>query len=80
MENMNQKILSHTDILRSLSAQDFLVFGREQVAYIKPVSLEEGERAYSLHAADGTFLTLQKSAETAALLARHNHLEALTVQ
>lgn len=67
---------SLNDMLRNLSAQDFLNFGLQQVAYIRPVHVE-GQPAWSLHAADGTALTIQDKAHLAAVIARQNDLEPM---
>lgn len=76
---MNTETPSPRDLLRALSAQDFLNFGLHQVAYIRPVHVE-GQAAWSLHAADGTALTVQNKAHLAAVIARQNDLEPVTLQ
>lgn len=71
---MNAPIPSREDILRNISAQGFLTFGVHQVAYLRPV-IAQGVPAWSLHAADGTALTVQNTAHLAAVMARQNDLE-----
>lgn len=65
--------------LRELSTGDFLTLGLNRIAYIRPVMLEEGGAGWSLHAADGTLLSVQDQFEMAAQLARHNDLAPVTV-
>lgn len=64
--------------LRNLSHQDFLNFGVHQIAYIKPIRMEEGQ-AYAIHAADGTALSVMDSLDGAILLAKHNNLYPVTI-
>ena len=75
---MNQQTPSPEDLLRNLSAQDFLTFGIHQVAYIRAVHIE-GQAAWSLHAADGTALTIQNNHHLAAVMARQNDLEPVSL-
>ena len=49
-----------------------------QVAYIKPV-LENGEPAFSVHAADGTQLAIISDRETAFQAVRQHDLEPVSV-
>ena len=71
---MNTQLPSAEEQLRKISAQDFLAFGLHQVAYIRPVHIE-GKPVWSLHAADGTALTIQNDQHLAAVMARQNDLE-----
>ena len=75
---MNAQTPRPEDALRNLSAQDFLTFGIHQVAYIRPIKVE-GQSAWSLHAADGTALTVQNNEHLAAVMARQNDLEPVAV-
>ncbi len=65
-------------ILKDLSQQDFLNFGIQQVAYIRPVVLKD-RKAYAIHAADGTPLSVMDTFDTAMIAVRHNDLEPATV-
>jgi hypothetical protein len=70
---------SGTDtILKSLTKQDFLNFGMQQVAYIRPVRVQN-RKAYAIHAADGTPLSVMDTIDTAVIAVRHNDLEPVTV-
>lgn len=75
---MNSQAPRPEDVLRNISAQDFLTFGIHQVAYVRPV-VQQGQTAWSLHAADGTALTIQNSAHLAAVIARQNDLEPVVI-
>jgi hypothetical protein len=66
------------EILKSLNRQDFLNFGLQQVAYIRPVSIQN-RKAYAIHAADGTPLSVMDTFDTALVAVRHNDLEPVTV-
>lgn len=75
---INDKDVSASEVLRKLTAQDFLRFGMQQVAYVRPIRLEN-RTAWSIHAADGTRLTVIDDLEAAVALVRHNELEPVTV-
>lgn len=66
------------DVLAGLSPQDFLAIGAGQLAYIRP--FHQGDAAlYSLHAADGTQLSILSSYEDAIAGARVNNLYPVTL-
>lgn len=65
-------------VLRHLSPQDFLTFGVQQIAYIRPVMMN-GTAAFAIHAADGTPLAFHENADMARALTRQNDLEPVTV-
>lgn len=75
---MTHKELDSTHLLKSLNTQDFLDFGLQQVAYIREVSIDD-RKAYAIHAADGTPLSVLDNMDTAITIARHNDLEPVTV-
>ncbi len=75
---MNTQNPSPFDMLRNISAQDFLGFGMHEVAYVRPVQ-HQGQLVWSLHAADGTALAIQGTAHLAAVLARQNGMEPVTL-
>lgn len=79
MDSHNSKIEHGRQMLRNLSSQDFLTFGVNQIAYVRPVSVM-GRIAYGLHAADGSPLTVIDSFEGAVIAARQNDLEPVTLQ
>ncbi len=73
------KLNEQLELLKTLSPQAFLAFGMGQVAYVRPVTINN-QQVFSLHAADGTALTLVDSLEGACALARQNDLDAVTLQ
>lgn len=75
---MTDKELYSLDSLKNLNSQDFLNFGIQQVAYIRPVFIED-RTAYAIHAADGTPLSVMDTLDTAMIVVRHNDLEPATV-
>lgn len=71
------------DTMRRISAQDFLNFGKQQVAYVRPLKSEDGsekEKSFMIYAADGTPLSAMESLESAMVVIRHNDLEPVTLQ
>ena len=73
------KDITVSNYFRNLSAKDFLTFGIQHIAYIRPIHFED-RTTWSVHAADGTPLTVLESEEIALALVRHNELEPVTVQ
>ena len=68
----------HSELLKHLSPQAFQAFGMGHVAYVRPVAIQN-RKVFSLHAADGTALTLVDSLEGALVLARQNDLDPVKV-
>ncbi len=66
-------------LLKSLSPQAFLALGNGHIAYIRPLELD-GNKAFAIHAADGSVLTLTDSFDNAVQLVRQNELDAVTLQ
>lgn len=64
--------------LKALSQHDFLNFGMRQVAYIRPVRVED-KTAYAIHAADGTPLSVVESRDSAIVVVLHNDMQPVTV-
>lgn len=64
--------------LKSLSVRDFLNLGVKDVAYIRPISIDN-RQAYAIHAADGTPLSVLDSLDNAIIVVRDNDLEPVTV-
>ncbi len=65
--------------LKSLTPQGLLMLGMNQIAYIRPAVANGDRRVWSLHAADGTLLSVQDHADQAIMLARTNDLAPVTV-
>jgi hypothetical protein len=64
--------------LRHLSPEDWADYGVNDVAYLKPVTLE-GEARYAIHAANGAPLAVMDSREVAQAAIMQNELEAVSV-
>ena len=61
-----------------MSSADFAAFGSEQVAYVKPVTIDD-EARFAVHAADGTPLTIAPSRDLAFAVVRQNEMEPVSV-
>jgi hypothetical protein len=57
--------------LKKLSAQDLLTFGLNDIAYLKPASVN-GQEVYAIHAADGSQLAFVANREV-GFAAMHQH-------
>ena len=69
--------LTHAATLRDLSAADWAAFGLEEIAYIRPVTIN-GVKAMSIHAADGTQIGAAPDAGlAAAAILQHEMAPAL---
>jgi len=75
---MNDRPKTASDFLRRLSSDDFLKLGTQQIAYIRPVSLN-GVESFAIHAADGTPLGFHDNEVEARALTRQNDLQPLQV-
>ena len=68
---------SITSFLRHLSPADFAALGVHDMAYVKETSVN-GERAYAVHAADGTPLTVLESRDEAFAVCVQNDMEPVS--
>ncbi len=64
--------------IRPLSPRDFAMYGRAEMAYLKPVTTN-GVPAYAVHAADGTYLWRSADRELAVATLRQHEIEALSI-
>jgi len=64
--------------LKNISAKEFALWGIQDIAYIRPVTVE-GHKVYSVHAADGTQVAVMKTPEVAMATVLQNDLEPLSV-
>lgn len=64
--------------LRQMSAHDLSRWGVGVLAYVKKISLQDGE-AYAIHGADGEPLGVAPSREVAFAGLRQNDLEPISV-
>jgi hypothetical protein len=67
-----------TAVLRDMTAEQLLQFGRHQMVYLK-AAMRGGELLFMLFAADGTRLVTVDSVETAVEMAAENGLEFVPI-
>lgn len=65
---------------KELSKDDFLDIGMNQIAYVKPMKVDEEKSAYSVHAADGTQISVMDTYDTAVAAVRFNDMYPVTLQ
>jgi len=63
---------------RHMSAHDLAAFGVQDLAFIKPVSVND-EVGYAIHAADGTQMALVGDRDVAFAAVRQHGLEPVSV-
>ncbi len=64
--------------IAGLTSQDFKTLGLEQLAYVKPVTVD-GEAVFAVFAADGTEIAVMADREVACAAVRQHDLEPLSV-
>ncbi|APT56908.1 DUF1150 family protein [Roseomonas gilardii] len=67
-----------TTVLKGLSPADWASFGREQIAYIRPVVVD-GVKAVAIHSADGTPIGAAPTADLAIAAIIQNEMEPVLV-
>lgn len=67
------------NLANTLTPEAFANMGGPQLAYIGPVSTEQGE-GFGVHAANGNLLAVLASRELAFAAARQHELEPVSVQ
>jgi hypothetical protein len=65
--------------LRHITVEALADLGMEHVAYIKPVTLEDGKAAFAIHAADGQQMAVLADRELAFATVRQNDMEPVSV-
>lgn len=82
MDN-NEKILDQEktmELIKKLSNQDFLKVGLDQVAYIKVINSQKSDHPhFSIHAADGSQISVMDSYDMALAAIQVNDLQPITV-
>jgi len=64
--------------LKNLSANDLLVFGLNDVAYLKPAEVN-GQSVYAIHAADGSQLAFVANREVGFAAMQQHELEPVSL-
>jgi len=70
--------MNEIERLRQLSTRELAMFGMQDLAYVKSVSVN-GVTAYAVHAADGTQIAVLPDREIAFATVRTHELEPLSV-
>ncbi len=70
--------MTRAELILNLSSHDLAMLGIEQVAYVKPVTVD-GEARYAVHAADGTPMAVLSDRDIAFATVRQHDLEPLSV-
>ncbi len=78
MTHSGKIIHDPSELLKKLTSRDFLALGVQNVAYVKPIRIEN-KTAYAIHAADGTPLSVMEDMSTAVSTILHNELEPVTL-
>ncbi len=69
-----------SDTLRQLTPKEFLGIGMNQIAYIRTIPAGDDEAVFSVHAADGTQLSIVASYNDAVAAVRTNDMFPVTLQ
>ena len=70
--------MTQAERIRGLSAQDLLMLGIKEMAYVKDVEID-GETAVALFAANGQQIAIMEDRQTAVAAAWQNGLAPMTV-
>ena len=65
--------------LRHITPDALAHLGLEQMAYIKRVTLEDGQIGFAIHAADGQEMAVMSDRDVAFATVRQNDLEPVSV-
>lgn len=76
--DMNKDMHEEDRNLTDLSQEDFLNLGLHQIAYIRRAS-DDANDSFTVHAADGTALSVQDSFAGAVWMARERNLYPVTI-
>ncbi len=68
-----------TKKLRAITPWDLAALGLERVAYVKPVTTDDGVTVYTIHAADGSEMGVIDDFDTAFAAVRQHDMEPASV-
>lgn len=74
----NNQTSDITRFLRQITDEDFREFGLEQIAYIRPLQVDE-QSVFAVHGADGSPLSVMESFEEAQAIIIHHDMKPVTV-
>lgn len=69
----------NTQATKDITPEQFALLGITDIAYVKPVTGEDGERVFTIHAADGRQVGVMADREVAFAAVRQNELEPVSV-
>ena len=73
-------MINGNEELRQLSGSDFTSLGLQQIAYVRPVSIDvEGAKGFAVHAADGTRLAVMDALDLAHAAILENDMHPVSV-
>jgi hypothetical protein len=64
--------------MRHMTANDLAMLGMQDIAYVKPVTVDGGT-SFAIHAADGTQMALTANRDLAFAVVRQNEMEPVSV-
>jgi hypothetical protein len=67
-----------TTVLKNLSASDLLIFGLNDIAYLKPAQVN-GQSVFAIHAADGSQLAFVANREVGFAAMQQHELEPVSL-
>ena len=76
---MDNQTLSPNGFLKGMSPQDFLQVGLHQIAYIKPITTQDDQKAFAIHSANGLKISVIDSFENAVALLQDHNLHPVTL-
>ncbi len=74
----NNQIPDITELLKQITDEDFRNFGIEQIAYIRPLQVDN-QSVFAVHSADGSPLSIMESFEEAQAIIIHHDMKPVTV-
>ncbi len=70
--------MTSSERLRLISSKEFAVFGLQDLAYVRRITVDDGI-AFAIHAADGTQIAVLSDRDAAFATVRQHDLEPLSV-
>ena len=74
-----QKVIDTHGFFREMSTEEFLKLGIRDIAYIRTIEDDSEKTAYSVHAADGTTLSVKNSLDLAISAVMQSDLAPITI-
>ena len=74
-----QKVIDAQGFFKQMSTEEFLKLGIRDIAYIRTIEDDREKTAYSVHAADGTTLSIKNSLDLAISAVMQSDLVPITI-